>query len=492
MTTTYRDYEFTPSAKLIVGDRQGRVHGLRLADALYDSYDSFGTPGQVLTVELGKPRWKDTADVVDTLYTGDNVLTGHRTVDCAGWNLSFGTTDPAKKAGTISLYSSVSHVVNTATLTSTSTTTGTYQVNANSAGAHTLYINATNSGAGTANIMLDAKTRVDIDAIYMGVNAETTFTGGMTFFNYLIQTPGVVVTDPRMVFVGAMPASFSGAAINNVWLSQSTNLITGAAANNVYIGATVNCTSTSSSNVAIGHNCSVSGGNSRVAVGSTAAATGGSGVAIGAGATASGTSSTGLGWSATASATGATAIGHSATCSTTGSIQLNVSNVSGTATAKFRTQVFADESWIGGGTTTASIDNSGNIFRTPSDSRLKKDILDLPIADSLALVKGVQPKSFKWKTDLQDKLGRGTRAGLIAQEVEAVTPSLVYNEAFFEKDEAEISAIDTDPTLDEETKKTRKIPHIRKFKGIKESELVFHLFNVIKNLVTRIEKLEAT
>lgn len=75
----------------------------------------------------------------------------------------------------------------------------------------------------------------------------------------------------------------------------------------------------------------------------------------------------------------------------------------------------------GGGTTGASIDNDGDLIRTPSDLRLKEDITD--ITAGLDKVRAMRGVTFNWK----DKQSYGFRRdyGMIAQEVEAVIPEVV-------------------------------------------------------------------
>lgn len=74
-----------------------------------------------------------------------------------------------------------------------------------------------------------------------------------------------------------------------------------------------------------------------------------------------------------------------------------------------------------GGTTGASLDNDGDIIRTPSDLRLKEDITD--ITAGLDKVRAMRGVTFNWK----DKQSYGSRRdyGMIAQEVEAVIPEVV-------------------------------------------------------------------
>lgn len=75
----------------------------------------------------------------------------------------------------------------------------------------------------------------------------------------------------------------------------------------------------------------------------------------------------------------------------------------------------------GGGTTTATIDNNGNIIRTPSDERLKTHIE--PLEGSLERILKVQGVSYYWKN--QESFGSAKDIGFIAQDLEKVVPEVV-------------------------------------------------------------------
>jgi hypothetical protein len=75
----------------------------------------------------------------------------------------------------------------------------------------------------------------------------------------------------------------------------------------------------------------------------------------------------------------------------------------------------------GGGTTTASIDNAGNIIRTASDERLKTQIA--PLEGSLERILKVQGVSYYWKN--QESFGSAKDIGFIAQDLEKVVPEVV-------------------------------------------------------------------
>jgi len=74
-----------------------------------------------------------------------------------------------------------------------------------------------------------------------------------------------------------------------------------------------------------------------------------------------------------------------------------------------------------GGGTTLETDANGNIIRTPSDQKLKKDIT--PITDALSKVLELEGVYYNWKDSA--RFGDQTEIGLIAQEVEKVVPEVV-------------------------------------------------------------------
>lgn len=105
-------------------------------------------------------------------------------------------------------------------------------------------------------------------------------------------------------------------------------------------------------------------------------------------------------------------------------------------TFKFKSQIIGDAAWIGGGLSTASINNAGDIIRTPSDRRLKKNIEDLKISDEDFLK--LQPVQYNFKNE--SKYGAQKEYGLIAQDVEKIFPDLVYNTGI-ESDEEPIKGL---------------------------------------------------
>jgi len=75
----------------------------------------------------------------------------------------------------------------------------------------------------------------------------------------------------------------------------------------------------------------------------------------------------------------------------------------------------------GGGTTGASIDNDGDLIRTPSDARLKERVVDF--AGALDAVLAMRPVRFHWR----DARKYGTRqdVGFLAQEMAVCLPEVV-------------------------------------------------------------------
>lgn len=160
------------------------------------------------------------------------------------------------------------------------------------------------------------------------------------------------------------------------------------------------------------------------------------------------------------------AIGANAFCNNDFEIRLgeNVTS-SGNARLFFRTQLISQESWIGGGTTTASINNSGSFIRTPSDSRIKENIL--PIENSLDTIKSLNPVKFDYITDWKQSLG-DCSIGFLAQDIQLVMPELVYNCG------EKISEEESDELL-----------------GFDQTKLIPFLVGAIKTLSERVETLEA-
>jgi hypothetical protein len=78
--------------------------------------------------------------------------------------------------------------------------------------------------------------------------------------------------------------------------------------------------------------------------------------------------------------------------------------------------------FVGGGTTTASIDNNGTIIRT-SDSRLKTEVKDAKIP-GLKEVLQIKPRAYKWLRDIKERgKNAATEIGFFADEVNPIIPS---------------------------------------------------------------------
>ena len=74
-----------------------------------------------------------------------------------------------------------------------------------------------------------------------------------------------------------------------------------------------------------------------------------------------------------------------------------------------------------GAPTTLSCNATGDIIRTPSDQRLKKNVVAL--ADSIEKIMQLRGVTFEW--DNPDVYGQGLQYGMIAQEVEEIIPELI-------------------------------------------------------------------
>jgi hypothetical protein len=129
----------------------------------------------------------------------------------------------------------------------------------------------------------------------------------------------------------------------------------------------------------------------------------------------------------------------------------------------------------GGGGIGAISQNSGSTvnYGTSSDYRLKEDVV--PMSDSIARVKALNPVNFAWKID-------GTRVdGFIAHEAQEVVPESVAGE----KD-----AVETVDVYDEDGNVTGQ--EVRpKYQNIDQSKLVPLLTSALQEAIARIETLEA-
>jgi hypothetical protein len=79
--------------------------------------------------------------------------------------------------------------------------------------------------------------------------------------------------------------------------------------------------------------------------------------------------------------------------------------------------------FAGGGTTTLSVDNTGNLART-SSIELKKDVI--PITFGLNEILQIKPISFNWINT--DKFGNENENGFIAEDVMSVIPNVVSSD----------------------------------------------------------------
>jgi len=76
--------------------------------------------------------------------------------------------------------------------------------------------------------------------------------------------------------------------------------------------------------------------------------------------------------------------------------------------------------FAGGGTTTLSVDNTGNLART-SSIELKKDVI--PISYGLNEILQINPINFNWIDE--DKFGNENENGFIAEDVMNIIPNVV-------------------------------------------------------------------
>jgi hypothetical protein len=119
----------------------------------------------------------------------------------------------------------------------------------------------------------------------------------------------------------------------------------------------------------------------------------------------------------------------------------------------------------GGGTTGASINNSGQFIRTSSSARYKQDIQDANFVyeDVLAL----SPKTFRLKDEAEENPNSKVYGGLIAEEVDQIDSLRVFVNYMTQEDGS-------------------KIPD-----GIAYGEMVAALVSALKHQDARIEALEA-
>jgi hypothetical protein len=115
-------------------------------------------------------------------------------------------------------------------------------------------------------------------------------------------------------------------------------------------------------------------------------------------------------------------LGVSGPLSTSGAIQ---GGAAGSFTGNLSTAAALTRSTLaGGGSTTATFDNSGNLVRTTSSERYKQNISDAnyTYSDVLAL----QPKTFRLKSEVAEDANARTYGGLIAEEVDQLDSLKVF------------------------------------------------------------------
>jgi hypothetical protein len=114
------------------------------------------------------------------------------------------------------------------------------------------------------------------------------------------------------------------------------------------------------------------------------------------------------------------AIGSNARVGASNNVQILDGTATNTGSIRFQSQQISTGTWIGGGLTTASIDNGGNIIRTVSDVRLKKKIK--PLKEALKKIMELKPVSYYFK---DPNISKKKEFGLIAQDLIKVFPNLV-------------------------------------------------------------------
>lgn len=134
---------------------------------------------------------------------------------------------------------------------------------------------------------------------------------------------------------------------------------------------------------------------------------------------------------------------------------------------------YTDVDLAGGGLTGASINNIGELIRTPSDIRLKESVVELN--DNLAKINLLRPVSYNFID--KEKYGNGRTLGFIAQEVEQIIPEVVKKSA----DDFQLRSlnyVEIIPVLTGAIQEQTKIIEDQK--------------TLISDLVKRVETLEAT
>ena len=125
---------------------------------------------------------------------------------------------------------------------------------------------------------------------------------------------------------------------------------------------------------------------------------------------------------------------------------------------------------------------TGGIVSSASDRRLKTEEQALDSADSLQKIMNLQPKTFKWLTDLNRQ-----EIGFIAQDVEAVIPNAVDAKRYpyeFAKDSKGVVQLgeNGEPVMD------RSRP---RYRGLSQAAILSTLVSAFQKSVQRINALEA-
>lgn len=128
--------------------------------------------------------------------------------------------------------------------------------------------------------------------------------------------------------------------------------------------------------------------------------------------------------------------------------------------ALFQSRVYSSN--LTGGATTLSVDASGYIIRTPSDSRYKDNVRDIDFAEEQLMA--LRPVSCEWNAKSGMGTGRSTHT-FIAQEMETVVPEAVSkgNDGKYSKDDGPIVAL----LVKHVQNLTKRIEELEKLRGKK-------------------------
>lgn len=293
----------------------------------------------------------------------------------------------------------------------------------NNSGSQSIGIGHNVSTTGSNNVILGHNSQCTNNSVAIGHNltnsSQNTILIGDAIGtptgsdNFIVGNNLGVVTGNNNVINGFNITAVGGD--NNTIIGDSITSV-GLVQNNVIIGSSMSGIQ-NSQNVIIGNNygTSLTVGNENVLIGpnissSTAGAGPGGCVVLG----------TNSGFSAAGLIQNSVAIGAGAKVGVSNTVQfLDAGGVSG-GTMRFQSQTVSDGGWLGGGLTTASIDNAGNIIRTVSDARMKKKIK--PINGALEKIMQLKPVSYYFKNP---SISKKKEYGLIAQDLLKVFPELV-------------------------------------------------------------------